>query len=135
MRSSSKLTGLIAAVAAVSCFFEAASAEVTLSEGDKRQISRCISYMLVGPQTNGIAVKGEGFNCKPAKATMAGGILIVKGQLSHQLTWRPDDQVNYKFEFGLDGAPLASKVELVDGGVTKVLSSLAGFDIRDIPLE
>lgn len=135
MSSSTRFSILIAAVAAMACSLGEADAAVTLSSQDKIQIRRCVGYMLFGPQTNGIEVKGQGFNCKPVTAKMNGSNLIVTGQLSHQLTWRPDDQVNYTFEFAADGALAKSDVKVEDGGVVKVVGFLFGPGTAQIVLK
>jgi len=119
-----------ALVIAIFCSFGAADAAVTLSRDDRLQIRRCVSHMLIGPQVNGVKLKGEGFNCKPVKAKLVGKNLVVTGQLSHQLSYRPDDQVNYTMEFALDGTLIKGEASVEDGGVFKALRFLKlGLDL------
>lgn len=84
--------------------------------GTKSDINKCMSAVVNGPQKNDLKIYGWGFNCKPWKISKSNGTWLVKGQLSHQLRWRPDDQINYTFKIGKNGKIDAPKISIDAGG-------------------
>ncbi len=50
---------------------------------------------LYGPEKKGVSIFDHGFNVKPAEFSRSGSRLTVTGQISHRLSYRPDDQLYY----------------------------------------
>ena len=67
-----------------------------------------------------LKIKGHEFNVKPVSTTNNGGTVTVKGQISHHLTLRDDDQVYYSFTVRADGT-----VESFDVNIEKSLMNRA----------
>jgi hypothetical protein len=58
-------------------------------------LAQAAKAALVGPEINGLNVKGDKFTVHQAKRTRVGRTITVDGQISHELAMRPDDQVYY----------------------------------------
>lgn len=64
---------------------------------NRDEFEEAMEAALEGPQLKGYRVIGHGFNVKPIERSAAsGGRVHIKGQLSHRLKWRDDDQVHYQ---------------------------------------
>lgn len=76
----------------------------------------------MGPQYNGISIGGQGLNCKPVGAitVLGDGSMEIGGQLSHQLTARPDDQVNFKIRVAANGRIPDIRQQIDRGGFTSL---------------
>ena len=110
MKLSSKI--LLIAVATSSMAFAGSSIA-----GTKADIKKCMSAVVKGPQKNDLKIHGHGFNCKPWKISKSNGTWSVKGQISHQLRWRKDDQVNYSFKIGKNGKIVPPVISIGRGGI------------------
>jgi len=101
---------------------EAQVSSATLSDHDRTNVRRCVEYILMGPQYNGISIGGQGFNCKPVGAitVLGDGSMEIGGQLSHQLTARPDDQVNFKIRVAANGRIQDIRQQIDRGGFTSL---------------
>jgi hypothetical protein len=61
-------------------------------------LETCVKAAIRGPEKKFQRVHGHEFHCKPVQSvSLPGGAKKISGQLSHHLTWRPDDQVYYEF--------------------------------------
>ncbi len=59
-------------------------------------MEKAIHAALTGPEMKKLNVMGHEFNVKPASITKKDNITNVFGQLSHHLSYRPDDQLFYR---------------------------------------
>ena len=58
-------------------------------------MAEAVQTALVGPERKKLKIYDHEFNVKPAEAQKQNNRLVVNGQISHHLAWRPDDQVYY----------------------------------------
>jgi uncharacterized protein with LGFP repeats len=58
-------------------------------------MSDAVKAALFGPERKKLKIYDHEFNVKPAQPEKQGNRLLVNGQLSHHLSFRPDDQVYY----------------------------------------
>lgn len=78
-----------------------------------------------GPERKKLKIYNHEFNVKPAHTQHRNdGSLIVDGQISHHLTWRPDDQVYYLFVIR-NGRLESLQRRIGRGGLTPILSPVA----------
>ncbi|PHD55755.1 methyltransferase [Bacillus toyonensis] len=64
----------------------------------QNNLETAVKAALYGPEVKKIKVFEHEFNVKPIEVVdLGGGKKYVKGQISHHLSFRPDDQVYYEF--------------------------------------
>jgi hypothetical protein len=100
-------------------------------------LDEAIAAALNGPERKDIEISGHGFNVKPcSRDNQANGDLHVKGQISHKLTHRPDDQIYYHI-VKKDGLVMSIDADVKNGGWPKVAgpigSAIAGYFGKPIP--
>ena len=59
-------------------------------------LEKAVDDALKGKERKGIKVDGHGFHIKPIQVKRSNGRIEATGQLSHDIRWRPDDQVKYR---------------------------------------
>lgn len=72
---------------------------------------------------------GHHFNIKPVKAVRTAEGYLVKGQLSHHLSYRKDDQYFYTMRVSRTGTIIDLKEKVNRGGITSVLKQLPVGDL------
>jgi hypothetical protein len=98
-------------------------------------LAKAVNAALKGPEIKGLKVAGHDFNVKKASITGNSKLATIKGQISHRLTLRPDDQVYYTIQ--KSGSKVTSAhIQIKRGGLTslinypgKRLQSLVGIGI------
>ncbi len=99
-----------------------------LSAADRQRLDDCVDRMLMGPTKKKVKVRGHEFNCKRySRWTKSGDFYKVEGQLSHHLTARPDDQVNYSFLVSSTGEIGGLTMNTKSGGFRKIVNQLGGL--------
>jgi hypothetical protein len=102
-----------------------------MARADEEDLMKAARAAVCGPEIKGIDLDGHGFNVKPAAITAGanGATTLVKGQISHRLSWRPDDQVYYRISYG-NGLPGPPEVLVDHGGVWDIVKApLAFYDL------
>ncbi|QWH75990.1 methyltransferase (plasmid) [Bacillus mycoides] len=96
-------------------------------------LQTAVKAALYGPEVKKIKVFEHEFNVKPIEVVdLGGGKKYVKGQISHHLSFRPDDQVYYEFTVK-DGEVIGTPQYHIDrGGFTPfaapLLSIIAAYN-------
>lgn len=62
----------------------------------KESLLKCLDSVRNGPTRKDISLFGHDFNCKPASIVKKGNQIQISGELSHNIRFQPDDQVEYK---------------------------------------
>jgi len=112
------LSGALGAVFAIS-----ALATPQIAHALPEAYEQSIQAALHGPEKKNVWLFGHRFHVKPASITQSGGALRITGQLSHVLSYRPDDQVYYNMrlegnELTLDiGQVVNEGIDIERGGV------------------
>jgi hypothetical protein len=83
-------------------------------------LTKAADAALKGPDTH-VKVNGHDFIVKQAKVSTFSGTLIITGQISHQLTARPDDQVYYIINKRGD-TPKLVKFDIKRGGIASIVA-------------
>jgi len=86
---------------------------------------------LYGPEKKKIGIYGHEFNVKPMRCSVVDkGTISCQGQISHHLSYRPDDQVYYTIE--KEGNTIKSIRKSIDrGGLTPLVAPIASmFEFR-----
>lgn len=97
-----------------------------LNRTDRRSLDNCVDAILLGPEIKKLKIRGHEFNCKPPKSfRKLGNIWIFKGQLSHHLSRRRDDQFNYSFSIAPDGSISDFDVDIKRGGLFPTINRVA----------
>ena len=109
-------------------------AQTAVAASNQQNLERCMTAVTQGPQKNGIKFYGIKFNCKPWNVSKVGQSTAIKGQISHDIRWRPDDQVNYEFTIARDGqlTPDSLDISIQRGGVGRFLPSPLSDKVEDI---
>lgn len=119
---SSTLRGLLAlGVMAVMTLAAVASAHADTPAQISAQMAKVTKAALQGPTARDLVVNGHKFHVKKATVTYEGLVTVVKGQISHVLRLREDDQVNYTIR-KRGGKVISIKVEIDRGGITKYIT-------------
>lgn len=87
---------------------------------------RSAKAAVCGPELKGVSVNHHDFNVKKAtigKDSRANQTVVVSGQISHRLAWRPDDQIYYTINYK-DGVPNPATLRIDRGGVAVVLDEI-----------
>jgi len=94
-----------------------------------------VQAALVGPEIKKLNVLGHEFNVKPASISKKNDLTVVNGQISHHLSWRPDDQLYYRIDIE-NGEVKQVDIKIDRGGWTSLsapfLATLA--QKNDIPI-
>ncbi|EEM98597.1 hypothetical protein bthur0014_68310 [Bacillus thuringiensis IBL 4222] len=96
-------------------------------------LETAVKAALYGPEVKKIKVFEHEFNVKPIEVVdLGGGKKYVKGQISHHLSFRPDDQLYYDFTVK-DGEVMGTPQYHIDrGGLTPfaapLLSIIAAYN-------
>lgn len=94
-----------------------------------------VQAALVGPEIKKLNVLGHEFNVKPASISKKNNLTVVNGQISHHLSWRPDDQLYYRIDIE-NGEVKQVEIKIDRGGWTSLsapfLAALA--QKNDIPI-
>lgn len=100
-----------------------------------------VQAALFGPEIKKVDVFGHEFNVKPAYISKEDHVTIVNGQISHHLSWRPDDQLYYRIEKE-NGEVKKIEIEIDRGGWSSIstpflliLAEYAGVTITPDLLE
>jgi hypothetical protein len=64
---------------------------------NQKNFEKAMHAALEGPEVKKIKIEKHEYNVKPIKVTKNGSQLSAKGQISHHLRFRDDDQVHYSF--------------------------------------
>ncbi|MED3157301.1 methyltransferase [Bacillus thuringiensis] len=87
-------------------------------------LETAVKAALYGPEVKKIKVFEHEFNVKPIEVVdLGGGKKYVKGQISHHLSFRPDDQLYYKFT-KKDGEVTGFEFHIDRGGWTPIVAPL-----------
>lgn len=81
-------------------------------------LARAVSAAMNGPEVKKLKVAGHEFNVKKATVTGGPSAMTIKGQISHHLTARPDDQVHYTVKKS-NGRVTSVDVKIDRGGIAK----------------
>ena len=108
--------------------------QTAFAASSQQNLERCMTAVTQGPQKNGIKFYGIKFNCKPWNVSKVGQSTVIKGQISHDIRWRPDDQVNYEFTIDRDGqlTPDSLDISIQRGGVGRFLPSPLSDKVEEI---
>lgn len=79
---------------------------------------------IYGPELK-LKIGDHDLTVKKATITKRNGGVLIRGQISHHLSLRSDDQLYYLIEKA-DGKVVSVKLSIMRGGVTSILSSFAG---------
>ena len=101
----------------------------------QNSMDKAVQAALVGPEIKKLNVLGHEFNVKPAGITKKNELTVVDGQISHHLSWRPDDQLYYHIEKE-NGEVKKVEIKIDRGGWTSLsapfIATLA--EKNDIPI-
>lgn len=93
------------------------------AEIGEAELRSCVSRFVLESDPQRIDFNGHEFVCKGKSGwKTTDGVTLVKGQLSHHLSGRPDDQVNWSAKITAEGAVEDVKIEIKRGGAGKWLS-------------
>ncbi|WP_002151134.1 hypothetical protein [Bacillus cereus] len=107
--------------------------QISIQPFAQSNLETAVNAALNGPEVKKIKVFEHEFNVKPIEVVnLAGGKKYVKGQISHHLSFRPDDQFYYEFTVQ-DGKVIDKPVFNIDRGgftpfVAPLLSILAAYN-------
>ncbi|MED3261725.1 methyltransferase [Bacillus thuringiensis] len=99
----------------------------------QNNLETAVQAALYGPEVKKIKVFEHEFNVKPIEVVdLGGGKKYVKGQISHHLSFRPDDQFYYEFTVK-DGEVIGTPQYHIDRGgwtpfAAPLLSILAAYN-------
>ncbi len=85
-------------------------------------------HALNGPEIKKLKVAGHEFNVKKATVTADARQTVLKGQVSHHLSFRPDDQIYYTIVKS-GGKVISIDINIDRGGLAPYASRLAAFVI------
>ncbi|GLC90255.1 methyltransferase [Lysinibacillus piscis] len=101
----------------------------------QNSMDMAIQAALVGPEMKKLNILGHEFNVKPVVISRKDNLISVNGEISHHLSWRPDDQLYYRIEKE-NGEIKKVEIKIERGGWTSLsapfLAALA--QKNDIPL-
>ncbi len=101
----------------------------------QNSMDKAVQAALGGPEIKKLNVLGHEFNVKPAGITKKNELTVVDGQISHHLSWRPDDQLYYHIEKE-NGEVKKVEIKIDRGGWTSLsapfIATLA--EKNDIPI-
>lgn len=99
--------------------------QMSVQPFSQSNLETAVKAALYGPEVKKIKVFEHEFNVKPIEVVdLGGGKKYVKGQISHHLSFRPDDQVYYEFTVK-DGEVLGTPQYHIDrGGFTPIAAPL-----------
>ena len=106
--------------------------QAVIADDNEDALARCMSAVTQGPELKGIKFHGITFNCKHWEISKRGLTTKVKGQLSHHLIWRPDDQVNYEFTINQLGRIVGKTITIERGGIPSLIPDSLQSSIEDI---
>lgn len=87
------------------------------------KMERAMKAVFGKKQVKKLKIKGHEFNVKPAKFQTSGKKFIIKGQISHRLRWRDDDQVYYTIEMDMSGRITDLQIKVKKSKVQSVLKA------------
>lgn len=106
-----------------------------LSATDRQRLDDCVDRMLLGATKKKVRIRGHEFNCKRHSGwTKSGDFYKVEGRLSHHLTARPDDQVDYSFLVSSNGEIGGLTMKTKSGGFRKIVKAFDGFGKFDLKI-
>lgn len=118
-------TGRVAAtlLAAALC---AAAGTVDAAPLDEKKLQRCMeSVVRVRGEAKGLGFEGHDFNCKALSYwKTTNGVTEIRGTLSHALTARPDDQVDWSFKLDANGVVRDVRLKIRRGGAGAIVKRL-----------
>ncbi len=94
-------------------------------------LRKAVNAALAGPEAKKLEVNGHKFNVKKASVMTVGDMVTVKGQISHHLTLRPDDQMYYTIKKS-NGKVTSVEIKIEAGGVSKYVGKLVKH-VTNIP--
>ena len=116
----------------------AASNDIVETESSiplESSMDQAVQAALVGPEIKKLNVLGHEFNVKPVSISKKDHLTVVNGQISHHLSWRPDDQLYYRIDIE-NGEVKQVEIKIDRGGWTSLsapfLATLA--QKNDIPV-
>ncbi|MEC1180857.1 methyltransferase [Metasolibacillus meyeri] len=114
---------------------EATDSLVETSISSQNNMEKAVQAALAGPEIKKLEVLGHEFNVKPASIVKKDDRTIVNGQISHHLSWRPDDQVFYHIEIE-HGEVKKVEIKIDRGGWTSISAPLLATlaQKNDIPV-
>lgn len=95
-------------------------------------LRRATDAALRGPEAKKLKVAGHEFNVKKARVVRGRGTVIVRGQISHHLTLRPDDQLYYTIQ-KRGGVVTSLDIKIDRGGLASYVGKLAQHVVK-IPM-
>ncbi len=123
LRLSQAAACTLLAALALGCVASQARAE---SAAERRAaLRRATDAALRGPEAKKLKVAGHEFNVKKAQVVRSRGGVIVRGQISHHLTLRPDDQLYYTIH-KRGGAVVSVDMKIDRGGLSSYVGKLVG---------
>jgi hypothetical protein len=99
----------------------ALSASVAMAD-----LNTCVEAAMRGPGKKFVKVKGHDFHCKRVEVVpLGGGAFKVIGRLSHQISLRPDDEVDYEFVLQKGTMKDSPKIDIDRGGLSPLIGEAA----------
>jgi len=100
-----------------------ASLLMSKSASADEKMERAMKAVFGKKQVKKLKIKGHKFNVKPAKFTSSEKTFIIKGQISHCLKWRDDDQVYYTIKMDMAGRITDLQINVKKSKLQRVLKA------------
>jgi hypothetical protein len=101
-------------------------------------LEKAVRAALYGPEVKKLKVNGHEFNVKKAKITASATGTTITGQISHHLSFRPDDQLYYTIR-KFKGKVVSVSIKIDRGGlapyVAKFASKYLGIEFAQSQIE
>ncbi|EOQ10167.1 hypothetical protein [Bacillus cereus] len=100
--------------------------QLSNSPFEMHNLDLAVQAALVGPEVKKLSVFDHEFNVKPAYISKVGDKTLVNGQISHHLSFRPDDQLYYRF-VKENGEIKDLEIKIDRGGWTKIAAPIGAI--------
>ncbi|PEL99759.1 methyltransferase [Bacillus cereus] len=97
-----------------------------LDASSMNNLDKAVQAALLGPEIKKLKVFDHEFNIKPAYISKKENQTVVNGQISHHLSYRPDDQVYYRF-VKENGEIKNLEIKIDRGGWTKIAAPIGAI--------
>lgn len=102
------------------------SGSVLAKELNEKQLRRCmVPIVLQTKEVKKLKFNNHEFNCRGISGWKStNGVTAIKGGLSHHLSYRPDDKINWSFKLNSSGKASDIKANIKRGGGGSVLKKI-----------
>lgn len=121
------LSASLLALVAICTLVAPARAETAAEKRAKLEaaLRKAVKAAKFGPTARDLEVVDHTFHVKKASYSLDGRTTVIKGQISHVLHLRPDDQVNYTIR-KREGKVVSVDIAIDRGGITKYVTRFLG---------